>query len=352
MRTIHIRASREYDVIVEPGALARCGEYISQVLPTGTAAIITDDTVASLYLEEVCRSLEESGFSSCVYVFPHGEDSKSHATLLGVYDFLLEHQITRTDFIVALGGGVVGDLAGYAAATYLRGIPFVQLPTTFLAAIDSSVGGKTAVNLPAGKNLVGAFYQPWLVLCDTQTFRTLPPHIFADGAAEMVKYGLIRSPELLRMVEAGEVAGQMEEVVLRCVSIKQQLVEQDERDRGPRMLLNYGHTLGHAIEKLTNHQVSHGCAVAMGMVLINQLGERLGINGPEVTRRTVRCLERCGLPTRFDGEMSQLAQLCRSDKKREGGCIHLVFVPQAGQAVARPMPVEELERLLSREVAQ
>lgn len=350
MKTISVHASINYDILIEQGILDQCGKYASQVFAPGAkAAVITDDNVAALYLERVKASLEASGFSVPVYVFPHGEDSKSQENLFAIYDFLVQNLVTRSDFIVALGGGVVGDIAGFAAASYLRGIAFMQIPTTFLAAIDSSVGGKTAINIPAGKNLVGAFHQPSLVLCDTTTFATLTPEIFADGVAEMIKYGLIYSAPLFHEIETTDIAQNIDDIVVQCVSIKKEVVEQDEHDNGLRMILNYGHTLGHAIEKYTNHQITHGHAVAIGMVLIAKLGEKMGINTPEFTARVTRCVEQYHLPTTFDGTTADLADITLSDKKRAGGSIRLIFVVQPGAAQIVPVPVEELRQLLCRE---
>lgn len=347
MKTITIRASTPYSVLIETGCLPRCGQLTAQVFAPGrTAAVITDDTVSALYRNTVETSLRQAGFSVCSFVFPNGEDSKSHDTLLQVYDFLIEHNITRSDFLVALGGGVVGDLTGFAAATYLRGIPFVQIPTTFLAAIDSSVGGKTAVNIPAGKNLIGAFHQPSLVVCDPQTFSTLPPETFADGCAEMIKYALIWSEEFLSLLEQCDIQQQIEEIVARCVDIKRQVVEQDEHDCGIRMILNYGHTLGHAIEKVTNHAVTHGQGVAMGMVLITRLGIRMGHCDRALLQRLCAVLERYHLPTAYHGEPGDLAQSCLHDKKRAGNTIRLILVSEPGKADLIPVAADELSRML------
>lgn len=347
MKTITIRASTPYSVLIETGCLPRCGQLTAQVFAPGrTAAVITDDTVSALYRNTVETSLRQAGFSVCSFVFPNGEDSKSHDTLLQVYDFLIEHNITRSDFLVALGGGVVGDLTGFAAATYLRGIPFVQIPTTFLAAIDSSVGGKTAVNIPAGKNLIGAFHQPSLVICDPQTFSTLPPETFADGCAEMIKYALIWSEEFLSLLEQCDIQQQIEEIVARCVDIKRQVVEQDEHDCGIRMILNYGHTLGHAIEKVTNHAVTHGQGVAMGMVLITRLGIRMGHCDRALLQRLCAVLERYHLPTAYHGEPGDLAQSCLHDKKRAGNTIRLILVSEPGKADLIPVAADELSRML------
>lgn len=351
MKTVTVNASVRYDVLIEKGCLSRCGEMTAEIFDPkkSTAAIITDDTVAGLYLDTVVDSFQKAGFSVCCFVFPNGEDSKSHDVLLQVYDFLIENHVTRTDFIVALGGGVVGDLAGFAAATYLRGIRFMQIPTTFLAAIDSSVGGKTAVNIPAGKNLIGAFHQPSLVVCDPCTFSTLKPETFADGCAEMIKYAMIWSEDFLRLLETCDINEQIEEIVAYCVDIKRQVVEQDERDCGIRMILNYGHTLGHAIEKITNHTVTHGHGVAIGMVLITKLAILMGRCEQPLLNRLCAVLKRYHLPTAYDGKVSDLIDSCLHDKKRAGSIIRLIFVSNVGKADIVPMNTDDFAKLLSED---
>ena len=347
MKTVQVKASVCYDIIIEKGSLSKVGAYASSVFKPGSkAAIITDDTVASLYLDVVRDSLQAAGYTVPVYIFPHGEDSKSADTLFHAYDFLIEEQVTRSDFIVALGGGVVGDLAGYAAASYLRGIKFMQIPTTFLAAVDSSVGGKTAINIPAGKNLIGAFHQPSLVVCDTETFKTLPAVTFADGVAETIKYGLISSPSLFEEMEQGNIEPKIDDIVAQCVSIKRDVVEQDEHDNAIRMILNYGHTLGHAIEKITNHSVTHGQGVAMGMMLIAKLGEKLGYHGNDLTQRMEKCIASYGLPTHYEGSVADLGEAVLHDKKRAGSNIRLIFVKTPGKAEIVPLPVEQFIALL------
>ena len=350
MKTVHVNASVNYDIIIEKGSLSKVGTYASSVFKTGSkAAVITDDTVASLYLDQVVQSLSAAGYTVVSYIFPHGEDSKSAETLFRVYDFLIEEQLTRSDFIVALGGGVVGDLAGYAAATYLRGIRFMQVPTTFLAAVDSSVGGKTAINIPAGKNLIGAFWQPSLVVCDTETFKTLPAVTFADGVAETIKYGMISSAPLFERMEQGYIMPEIDEIIAHCVSIKRDVVEQDEHDNGLRMILNYGHTLGHAIEKVTNHSVTHGQGVAMGMLLIAKLGEKLDYHSSELTQRLEACIRSYGLPTHYEGSVAELGEAVLHDKKRSGSSIRLIFVKEPGSAEIISLDVNQFLQLL-REV--
>lgn len=352
MKSVTVNTSTPYDVLIEKGCLSRCGEFAAKLFvpQKSTAAIITDDRVSSLYLKTVSDSFQKAGFSVCSFVFPNGEDSKSHDTLLQVYDFLIQNNITRTDFIVALGGGVVGDLAGFAAATYLRGIRFMQIPTTFLAAIDSSVGGKTAVNIPAGKNLIGAFHQPSLVVCDTDTFQTLEPQTFADGCAEMIKYAMIWSEDFLKLLESCDINEQIEEIVAYCVDIKRQVVEQDELDSSIRMILNYGHTLGHAIEKVTNHAVTHGHGVAMGMVLITRLGIKLGFCDKALLERLCRILKQYHLPCEYNGNLAELAESCMHDKKRSGNTIRLILVSTAGKAEIVPMETQKLVNLLKEEL--
>ena len=350
MKTVHVNASVNYDIIIEKGALNKVGAYASSVFKRGSkAAVITDDTVASLYLDQVVQSLSAAGYTVVSYIFPHGEDSKSAETLFRVYDFLIEEQLTRSDFIVALGGGVVGDLAGYAAATYLRGIRFMQIPTTFLAAVDSSVGGKTAINIPAGKNLIGAFWQPSLVVCDTETFKTLPAVTFADGVAETIKYGMISSAPLFERMEQGNIMPEIDEIIAHCVSIKRDVVEQDEHDNGLRMILNYGHTLGHAIEKVTNHSVTHGQGVAMGMLLIAKLGEKLDYHSSALTQRLEVCIRSYGLPTHYEGSVAELGEAVLHDKKRSGSSIRLIFVKEPGSAEIISLDVNQFLQLL-REV--
>ena len=272
MTTIHVTASRDYDVLVQPGLLDDAGAQIAQVLGTGrTAAIVSGETVAGLYAGRLAASLTRAGFRAVTFTYPGGEHCKTLATYAALLDFLAAHRLSRSDLIVALGGGVTGDLAGFAAATYQRGIPFVQVPTTLLAAVDSSVGGKTAVNLTSGKNQVGCFYQPSLVLCDPDTLRTLPPEEYRNGCAEVIKYAVLRSEPFFSELRAVPVSAQVEHVIATCVGMKRDLVAADEFDRGSRQLLNLGHSFGHAVEKCSDYAVPHGCGVAIGMAIGNAL---------------------------------------------------------------------------------
>ena len=247
-----VNTSKRYTIRIERGALDQLGAYCASLFAPGKkAVVITDTHVAPLYLERVSTSLRNAGFDVTSCAFPAGEPSKRLSTIEGIYGHMAQAHITRSDFAVALGGGVTGDMAGFAAASYLRGIPFVQVPTTLLSQVDSSVGGKTGVDLPQGKNLVGAFWQPSFVLIDPDTLNTLSPHFFADGMGEVIKYGCIKSRALFDLlIETEDITSIMEDVIYRCVDIKRDVVERDEFDTGESGLLNYGHTLGQALEKL------------------------------------------------------------------------------------------------------
>lgn len=339
MKKVHITASNEYDVIIGKNILDSCGSLIGEILPKGKTVIVSDDKVYSIYGETVEKSLKDSGFSVETFIFQNGEASKNISTYTKILEFLAEKNITRSDFIVALGGGVTGDMAGFAAATYLRGIRFVQIPTTFLAAIDSSVGGKTGVNLNAGKNLTGAFHQPSLVICDTDTFKTLEEKTFADGTAEAIKYGMIKEPKLLNML-AGKF--DIEEVVETCVKIKRDVVAKDEFEHGERKLLNFGHTIGHGVEKCSNYEITHGHGVAIGMSIITKAAESFGICEKGMGKELDELLEKCGLPTKCPYQAEELYKVALSDKKRSGSFITVVLPKMKGECILNTITVEKL----------
>ncbi len=341
MKKIHINASKEYDVIISKGILESCGEFIGEVVPKCRAAIISDDVVFPLYGDTVQKSLEKSGFDVVSYVFENGEKSKSIKTYAEILEFLAENHLTRTDIIVALGGGVCGDMAGFSAATYLRGIKFVQIPTTLLAAVDSSVGGKTGVNLLAGKNLVGAFCQPAMVICDPDTLKTLPEDTFSDGVSEAIKCGMIRDNELFEKM-SGNFSQNIEDIIAACITIKSQVVASDEFDRGERQLLNFGHTIGHAIEKCSNFSITHGHAVAIGMVIITKAAEKLGLCEKGICTALENTLTKCGLPTTCDFSAEKLYSVTLSDKKRAGDSVTLVIPEKIGNCVLRKVKTDEL----------
>ena len=345
-RRIRVEAGGGYDVVIERGILSEAGARVRAVCRGEKLCLVTDDRVEALYASAAEASLRGAGFRVEMFVFPNGEASKTPETWLRLVRFLAEKEFDGSDAVAALGGGVTGDLAGFAAASYRRGIGLVQLPTTLLAAVDSSVGGKTAVDLPEGKNLLGAFYQPNLVLCDTGCFDTLAPQTRRDGCAEIIKYGLLCAPELLETLrDPARASG--EDVVARCVEIKRDVVERDERDRGERKKLNLGHTVGHAVELLSDFTVTHGCAVAVGMAVVTRACARRGFCPPETAETLNELLEIYGLPTRTDFSAAALAGAMRADKKRAGGTIDLILPREIGRCEIVPTRVGELEALVA-----
>lgn len=343
---------RGYDIVLSPGLLERAGAYFRETVPKASrVGVITDSNVAPLYAPALHRALEDAGYQVKVIMVPAGERSKSVAMLEYLYDELLSFGLTRTDAVVALGGGVVGDLAGFAAATVLRGVAFIQLPTTLLAQVDSSVGGKVAVNLKAGKNLAGAFWQPGLVLADTGCLGTLPDPVFADGMAEVVKYGCILDEPLFRLLESAPsraaVMGRIEEVLYACCACKASVVERDERDTGERMLLNFGHTFGHAYELAGHYETyTHGQAVAAGMCLASKLGVALGVTPPELPDRVAALVRAFGLPSFIDCTMEGYTAAIGLDKKGGGDEITLILLSELGSAVPYKMKKSGALRLL------
>ncbi len=342
MKKVTVTASRTYDVIIESEILDRAGTESAKVIKPCKSAILTDSNVAPLYAERLENSLKNAGYSPLRFTIKAGEESKSAESYLSFLNFLAENQLTRTDCIFALGGGVVGDLAGFAAATYLRGIRFIQIPTTLLAMVDSSVGGKTAIDIPAGKNLVGAFYQPSLVLCDPKTLDTLDENIFADGCAEVIKYGIINDKQLFERLKS-PIQPQIEDIIEACVTDKRDIVNADERDEGVRQLLNLGHTAAHSIETLSHFKISHGSAVAIGTAIISRAAEKLGYCPACDTKQITNMLESYGLPTECPYSASELAEVALRDKKRNGDTINLIVPFGIGNSRIHKIPVTDLE---------
>ncbi len=342
-----------YEVHVERGLLARAGEKIAGHVRGRTACVVTDTNVAALYLGPVVSSLESAGFAVATHRLPPGEGSKSQHHLFALYERFLAAGITRADVVVALGGGVPGDLTGFAAATWMRGVAWVQVPTTLLAMVDAAVGGKTAIDLPQGKNLIGAFHQPALVLADPDTLSTLPPRVQADGMAEVVKHGAIADAELFAWCAAGGPRGQdtardLAWAVARNIAIKAGVVTRDPREAGERMLLNFGHTVGHAIEKVTAYRTyTHGEAVAIGMIVAARAGVRLGVTPSDAAAALPPVLAQLGLPVhapQLDGDAVATAIL--SDKKNLSGQIHWVLLQAIGRATVVPLSATESIRLV------
>lgn len=345
MKTITVNASRTYDVVIGSDLLARTGELAAPLIRGRDAVILSDSNVWPLYGELVQTSLEQAGFRVESFVFPAGETSKTPQVLVEILTFLARRGLTRSDALFALGGGVTGDMGGLAASLYLRGIPYVQLPTSLLAVVDSSVGGKTAVDLPEGKNLVGTFYQPHLVLCDTDVLNTLPAAVEAEGWAEIIKYGMIRSQALLDALD-GDSVWTMEEIIAHCVAIKRDVVNEDEQDNGARQLLNFGHTIGHAIERCGGYRYYHGEGVAMGMAIMTRACVKQGKCPPECRTVLERLLDKYRLPKTVDMSRADLLEAARADKKRRGAAITLVQPDKPGSCILNKTDYDELARVL------
>lgn len=351
MQAVTVRAeSRTYDVLIGRGLLGRAGELALEVTGPCRAAVITDDIVESFYADSLENSLRNAGFDPVRFVFPHGEASKDPDNLIRIIRFLAEQKLTRGDAVFALGGGVVGDIAGLSASLFLRGIRLIQIPTTLLSMVDSSVGGKTAVDLPEGKNLLGSFYQPFRVIIDPDVLSTLPAEIFADGCAEVIKYGQICRKEIFDWME--DPSAHLEQLIAECVKIKRDIVERDEKDTGERQLLNFGHTFGHGIEKCSGYQISHGKAVAVGMILMARGSEKMGTGSPDCLQTLTRIIEKTGLPTSTEYTAEEIFEAVLSDKKRSGGSITLVIPDEIGHCRLEKMEIETAKEYLIRGLDQ
>ena len=347
MKTVTVNASTSYPILIGEGLLDRAGALCAEHIGVCRVCVVTDDTVHALYYERLAHSLLAAGYEIYPFVIPHGEASKSTESLVALLEFCAEHRLTRTDALIALGGGVVGDLCGFAAAVYLRGVRFVQIPTTVLAMVDSSVGGKTAVDLRAGKNLAGAFHQPSLVICDCRTTDTLPKEIFADGCAEVIKYGVINDRAFFDLLKNG-IAEQLEEVIAACVMHKRDIVEADEFDRGTRQLLNLGHTVGHAIELCSELAISHGSAVSIGMVIVMRAAIAMGLCPAADLDELIALLTEHELPISCSYTADELAAVATADKKRAGDTISLVLPYGIGDSRLYQLPVSALADFIAK----
>lgn len=343
MKKLRVNVGAGYDIFIEKGLLSSCGEYIKKVTDAKKVCVISDTNIFPIYGDKVCQSIEEQGFEVLIYVFEAGEASKTTATVISMVEFLAQNELTRGDIVVALGGGVCGDMAGFAAAIYLRGIDFVQIPTSLLAQVDSSVGGKTAVDLPQGKNLCGSFHQPVLVIIDPDTLDTLTPHFFSDGMAEAIKTGCIKSAPLFDRIEKEDAKDFIEDMIFDCVSIKAGVVERDEKEHGERALLNFGHTAGHSIEKLHNFStISHGEAVGIGMVMITAAGEANGITAAGTSDRIAAVLKKYGLLTKDENSLSDIIENMNADKKRTSDSINFTLLRSIGDSFNQKIKYEEI----------
>ena len=343
MKKVEVRTGRPYDILIGHGIIADAGRYVREITNAVRAVIVSDSNVAPIYAGGVEASLKENGFETSLFVFEAGEERKRLSTIEQMYMFFFEHNITRSDIVIALGGGVTGDMAGFAAASYLRGIDFVQIPTSLLSQVDSSVGGKTGVDLPVGKNLVGAFWQPRVVLIDPDTLNTLPAKFFNDGMGEVIKYGCIKSRALFERLEKENAGDIIDDIIYESVCIKRDVVEHDERDTGDRAILNFGHTFGHALEKLHNYSgITHGEAVALGALILTRITEEKGITEAGTSRRILALLEKYNMPTAADFSLSEIVAATRGDKKSSGKGLNFIFLRELGTCFINKIPTDKL----------
>ena len=333
-----------YPIHIENGILAKTGELVSEVFSGRKIMIVSDDNVFPLYGEIITKALSDSGFECHSFVLPHGEPTKSFQSLPKIYEALLNAKLTRSDLLIALGGGVIGDLAGFAASSYLRGIKFVQIPTSLLAQVDSSVGGKVAVDLPQGKNLVGAFYHPKAVIIDPDVLNTLPDHFISDGMGEVIKYGCIKDKELFELLcrhtSFDDLKPKLTQIIARCVDIKRIVVEADQFDLGERILLNFGHTLAHTIEQHFNYErESHGEAVGIGMYQITKIAEEKGLTTSRCAEQIKKALEIYKLPDNSNLPIDVLTDAISLDKKNLNNHLNVVLLHDIGDSYVYPTDV-------------
>lgn len=363
MKELDIRGDRPYKMLISPGLLPEAGEYISQTLGGSRAFVLTDSTVASLPsmpLATIYRSLTETGYQVSTCQLPAGESSKKPTAYLDVVSMMADRGLQPTDILVALGGGMIGDLGGFAAATYMRGIKCVQIPTTFLAAVDSSVGGKTAIDLPQGKNLIGAFWEPSLVLCDPDLLLTLPATVFMDGCAETIKYGILKDPEIIALLRqalekipersaktsdsADNATDLLCQVIARAVTTKEFYVHGDVTDKGKRGFLNLGHLLGHAIEAWSCFSLSHGQSVAMGMVLEARGCAALGLTSSDTADEIRELVNDFGFAIDPPCTVQDILPYLVHDKRIRNNSIGLIVPDSIGNCHMEPYPADELEK--------
>ena len=333
-----------YPIHIENGILVKTGELVSEVFSGKKIMIVSDDNVFPLYGEIITKALSDSGFECHSFVLPHGEPTKSFQSLPKIYEALLNAKLTRSDLLIALGGGVIGDLAGFAASSYLRGIKFVQIPTSLLAQVDSSVGGKVAVDLPQGKNLVGAFYHPKAVIIDPDVLNTLPDHFISDGMGEVIKYGCIKDKELFELLckhtSFEDLKPELTQIIARCVDIKRVVVEADQFDLGERILLNFGHTLAHTIEQHFNYErESHGEAVGIGMYQITKIAEEKGLTAFGCAEQVKKALEIYKLPDNSNLPVDVLTDAISLDKKNLNNHLNVVLLHDIGNSYVYPTDV-------------
>ncbi|MGN0452443.1 MAG: 3-dehydroquinate synthase [Ruminococcus sp.] len=346
MRVIDVTASSNYKVYIEKGIIDRAGDYAKEICTGTKALIISDSNVAPLYADRVKKSLEEKGFEVYTYVIDAGEASKNPENLVGAANFCIESSLTRKDLIVALGGGVITDLGGLCGAMYQRGVTVMQIPTSLLAMVDSSVGGKTAVNLQSGKNMFGVFYQPAVVICDSDALSTLPEEEVSNGMAEVIKYAVLRGGKLTDILKNDGIKPYYDELIEECISIKRDYVSADEFDHGDRQFLNLGHTIGHAIERKSNFSVAHGSAVSAGMCIMSRACQAMNICSASTTEYIESACKRFGLPTNTEISIKELFEASHNDKKCSSDNVTLIMIRGVGDCCLSKTKIEDLERII------
>ena len=334
---IDINLSKKYKIYLEKNSIKKLRSFIRQSYPKAKIAVITDDKVKSLHFDKLENELVGRNYST--FILKNGEDSKNTSNLISILEFLAENNFKREDLLIAFGGGVIGDIGGFAAGVYLRGIDFIQIPTTFLSAIDSSIGGKTAVNLNAGKNLMGIFNQPSAVFIDRNFLKTLSDHDFSDGVAEAIKYGMIKDEKIIELFEKEEInqsSSYLDEIIYRSLIIKKEVCEEDEFDKGLRQILNYGHTFGHAIEKVSKLKISHGHAVAVGMLIMVRYFYK------SYNKDFEKLLDKYGLLRKIDFPLEKIIEYTKRDKKSFNDFINIIVVRKKAHAKIEKVSYEKL----------
>ena len=350
MKVIKVNTKIPYNIIIKAGILNSSGELLKSITNAKRICIVSDSNVSKLYAEKVRTSLIKSGFNTSLFIFKAGETSKRLSTINDMYSFFCKNSLTRTDLVLALGGGVTGDMAGFAAATYLRGIDYIQVPTSLLAQIDSSIGGKTGVDIEYGKNLVGAFYQPKAVIIDPSVLSTLNDNYFYDGLAEAIKYGCIKSYSLFEKIENENPKDCIEDIIYECVNIKRQIIENYEFETYERMILKFGQTIGHSIETIYNYEkYSHGQAVSIGMSLITKVSENQKLTIPGTYKKLTSVLEKYNLPIIDNCALSDIAKYSSNDKKSTGSTINLILIKEIGKGFIYPIKKSEIMPFLEKE---
>ena len=345
MRNIRVNVNTPYWVLVDRGILSTTGALLKPLLRAKKAIVITDTNVDGLYSKIVVDSLEKAGFSTYKFVFDAGEKSKNINTYLDIISFLAKNTISRKDVLIALGGGVVGDLVGFVASTYLRGIDFVQIPTTLLSIIDASVGGKTAIDIKEGKNLVGAFYQPKMVIADLNTLKSLSLEEISNGLGEMAKYAILIGNEYFEMM-ADDVYKNLDELIALSIEYKRDIVEKDEKEAGLRKFLNLGHTTAHAIEKLSDFTIPHGNAVSMGLVMMAKACAKNGLLSDDEANKIYDLINKYDLAKPQPFSIEDIAKEIALDKKSDSTCVDAIVINAIGECEIKAIPLSEVEGFL------